>query len=136
MSVFIERFVTRRYHNSIYGGLVKRTPAAALLATILAAGFLSGQIQDELGLIGDYTDAKRIVQDREEQNGFVFVRLIYNGRIPGYIKNWYTDYPDGDKHLVWALRRLTQLDVAEHERAIAINDPELFRYPFVYTSEP
>jgi Domain of unknown function (DUF4159) len=136
MSVFIERFLTRRYHNSIYGCLVKRTTAAALLTTILAAGFLSAQIQEELGLVGDYADAKRIVQDREEPNGFVFVRLIYNGRIPGYIKNWYTDYPDGDKHLVWALRRLTQLDVAEHERAIAINDPELFRYPFVYTSEP
>jgi hypothetical protein len=115
---------------------VKRSTALAFLAVILAAGLLSAQIQEELGLVGSYEDAKRIEQEKDETNQFVFVRLIFNGRIPGYIKNWYTDYPDGDNHLIWALRRLTQLDVAEHGRVIAINDPELFQYPFVYTSEP
>ena len=57
------------------------------------------------------------------------MRLIYNGRIPGYIKNWYTDYPKGDEQLIWALRRLTHLDVAEHERAIAITDPSFSDIP-------
>jgi Domain of unknown function (DUF4159) len=115
---------------------VKRTAIAALLVTILAAGLLSAQIQEELGLLGNYDDAKKIVQEKEQTNQFVFVRLIYNGRIPGYLKNWYTDYPEGDDHLIWALRRLTHLDVAEHGRVLAITDPELYRYPFVYTSEP
>lgn len=89
--------------------------------------------------IGNYGDEKWIVQDTQNTNQFVFVRLIYNGLIqvsPHYIKNWYTDYPKGDKQLIAALRRLTQLDIAENERAIAIADPALFRYPFVYTSEP
>ena len=45
--------------------------------------------------MGDYDDAKRIIQEKEQTNQFVFARLIYNGRIPGYIKNWYTDYPEG-----------------------------------------
>ena len=117
---------------------MKRSTVVFLLAMICTAAFLSGQnpIQDELSLLGNYDDAKRIVQDEEETNQFVFVRLIFNGRIPGYIKNWYTDYPDGDNHLIWALRRLTELNVAEHGRVIAINDPQLFRFPFVYTSEP
>jgi len=113
---------------------VKGTATAALLVTIFAAGFLSAQ--EELGLRGNYDDAKKIIQEKQQSNQFVFARLIYNGRIPGYIKNWYTDYPKGDEQLIWALRRLTQLDVAEHEHAIALTDPELFRYPFVYTSEP
>ena len=113
---------------------MKGTAIAALLVTIFAAGLLSAQ--EELGLLGNYDDAKKIIQEKQQSNQFVFARLIYNGRIPGYIKNWYTDYPKGDEQLIWALRRLTQLDVAEHEHAIAVTDPELFRYPFVYTSEP
>jgi hypothetical protein len=134
----LKEIQTRGYHSSNYGGLVKGTATAALLAIIFAAGFLSAQtpIERLLGLEGSYEDAKKIVQKAQPTNQFVFARLIYNGRIPGYIKNWYTDYPEGDQHLIWALHRLTQLNVAEHERAVAINDPELFRYPFVYTSEP
>jgi hypothetical protein len=135
MSVFIEGTETRGYHNSNYGGLVKGA-AAAFLVTVLAAGLLPAQIQDVLGLQGNYDDAKRIPHEPRSTNQFVFARLIYNGRIPRYIKNWYTDYPEADQHLIWALNRLTQLNVAEHEHPIAITDPELFRYPFVYTSEP
>ena len=116
---------------------MKRTATAALLVIrSLRQVFSPLRSQEELGLLGNYDDAKRIIQEKQQTNQFVFARLIYNGRIPGYIKNWYTDYPKGDEQLIWALRRLTQLDVAEHERAIAITDPELFRYPFVYTSEP
>jgi len=115
---------------------VKRTAAAAFLAMIFAAFLFSAQLQEELGLLGNYEDAKRIPQDIERTNHFVFARLIFNGRIPGYIKNWYTDYPDADNHLIWALRRMSNLDVAEHGRVVAITNPELYKYPFVYTSEP
>jgi hypothetical protein len=142
---------------------VKHPALAALLVVVLAAGFLLAQ--DELapptfrdrpvsrarlaeievivanderskGFAGNYDDAKELVQEKGNTNQFVFVRLIYNGRIPFYLKNWYTDYPKGDKQLVHALRRLTQLDVAEGQRAMTIIDPELFKFPFVYTSEP
>jgi hypothetical protein len=117
---------------------VKGALATALLISTFAAGLLSAQIpiQDILGLQGSYDDAKKLSQEEQNTNQFVFARLIYNGRIPRYLKNWYTDYPEGDQHLIWALNRLTHLNVAEHERAIAITDPELFRYPFIYTSEP
>jgi hypothetical protein len=130
-------------------------PAVAALLVVFTAGLLLSQdrqisyarLMEILGnddtadpdFIGSYEDARLIVQDKKLSNQFVFVRLIYNGRIqniPHYAKNWYTDYPKGDKQLIWALRRLTQLDVAEQERAIAITDPHLFRYPFLYTSEP
>ena len=143
---------------------MKRPALAALLAVTLTAGLLRAQqeltppvprdrpisqarlreiLDNDDGadpnFMGSYDDAKLIEQDKQNTNQFVFVRLIYNGRIqtiPHYAKNWYTDSPKADKQLIWALRRLTQLDVAEHERAIAITDPTLFRYPFIYTSEP
>ena len=77
---------------------MKITATAVLLTTIFASAFLMGQntpatLLDPIGacqqpgMIGNYEDAKRIVQDKERTNQFVFVRLIYNGRIPGYLKN-------------------------------------------------
>jgi hypothetical protein len=113
-----------------------------VLVILGTAAILSAQ--EELLLAGNYRDAEFIDQPVNETNQFVFARLIYNGRnqgdvrlgIPGDIKNWYTDYPKGDEQLIWALRRLTELNIAEHERAVAITDPALFQYPFIYTSEP
>jgi hypothetical protein len=92
--------------------------------------------QEEIAFLGNYSDARQVVQPKEETNQIVFARLIYNGQIPGYYKNWYTDYPKADRQLIQGLQRLTNLDIADHERAVAVTDPELFKYPFVYTSEP
>jgi hypothetical protein len=112
---------------------VKRFWIAALLMGIVAVTALFAQ---ELALLGRYDDARWIVQPKDDTNQIVFARLIYNGRIPGYYKNWYTDYPKSDQLLIQGIKRLTNLNIAEHERAIAITDPDLFRYPFLYTSEP
>jgi hypothetical protein len=97
-------------------------------------GLLFSQ-DEELDLLGRYDDIKRIVQPANGTSQFVFARLIYNGRIPGYYKNWYTDYPRADHHLILGLKRLTNIDIAAEERAIPINDPSLFKYPLVYSSE-
>src|SRR5438046_1293625 len=109
-----------RAQPSRNGGLVKRPAVAALLTVTLAAGLLLAQqglsppvYQDkpisqarlaeildnddgaDPNFVGSYDDAKLIVQDKQKSNQFVFVRLIYNGRIqqsfPHYAKNWYTD---------------------------------------------
>jgi len=113
---------------------VKRVRTGALLLLIaVAVGKIFAQ---ELGFLGRYDDARYIDQSKTDTNQIVFARLIYNGRIPGYYKNWYTDYPKADRQLILGLKRLTNLNIAEDERAVAINDPDLFRYPFIYTSEP
>lgn len=106
---------------------------AIVLLICVAAGRMFAQ---ELGLLGRYDDARYLDQPKTDTNQIVFARLIYNGRIPGYYKNWYTDYPKADKQLIMGLKRLTNLNIADDERAVAINDPDLFRYPFIYTSEP
>ena len=85
---------------------------------------------------GRYDDVKLVPHNfTQETNQFVFTRLIYNGRIPGYYKNWYTDYPRADRHLIDVLKRLTNMNIANEERVIPINDPDLFKYPLVYSSE-
>lgn len=108
-----------------------------LVVPLLVIGVVAGRIfAQELGLLGRYDDARYIDQPKDDTNQIVFARLIYNGRIPGYYKNWYTDYPKSDRQLIMGVKRLTNLNIADHERAVALNDPELFKYPFLYTSEP
>lgn len=106
--------------------------AAIALAVLIVVGLFA----QEPMLIGRYDDSLYIDQPKEDTDQFVFARLIYNGRIPGYYKNWYTDYPKSDRTLIMGIKRLTNLNVADHERAVAITDPDLFKYPFLYTSEP
>jgi hypothetical protein len=112
---------------------VKRL-AIGVLAVLGGASLVFSQT--DLEFMGRYTDAEVIDQSMEETGQLIFVRLIYNGITPGYYKNWYTDYPKAGKFLVPGVERLTNLNIAMGERAIAINDPELFKYPLIYTSEP
>jgi hypothetical protein len=88
------------------------------------------------GIYGRYSDIDQIDQDTSPTDRFVFARLLYNGQIPGYIKNWFTDWPEGDEHLITGLDRLSNLRLEEDARVVPVNDPALFEYPFVYTSEP
>ena len=107
--------------------------ASIALGLLAAAGVLA---QQNLGLLGRYDDARFVDQNKQTTNQFVFTRLIYNGRIPGYIKNWYTDWPAADRQLIMGIQRLSNLNIADRERLIPLNDPDLFEYPFLYTSEP
>ena len=113
---------------------MKRVGLTALVLALLALGTVFGQ--QELSFIGRYDDVKNIKQEiGGDTNQFVFARLIYNGRIPGYYKNWYTDYPKCDEQLILGIKRLTNLHIADHEVAIPLTDPNLFKYPFLYSSE-
>jgi len=106
---------------------------AVFLVGVAALGTVYAQ--QELSFLGRYDDVRFIKQDKTDTNQIVFARLIYNGRILGYYKNWYTDYPKGDETLIMGIQRLTNLNVSDHSRAIPINDPDLFKYPFIYSSE-
>lgn len=92
--------------------------------------------QDVPQYFGRYEDVQQISQDMGPTSQFVFARLVYNGVEPYYIKNWYTDWPKADRQLIAGIQRLSNLDVADRERVVALNDPRLFEYPFLYTSEP
>ena len=69
-----------------------------LVMAVITVVVLYGQEEEDLALVGRYDDVHRIRDNfTKETNQFVFTRLIYNGRIPGYYKNWYTDYPKGNR---------------------------------------
>ncbi len=106
-----------------------------LLAAVAFSGILL--IAQEYGLVldGKYGDFRRLPTQARQSHDFTFVRLIYNGRTPGYLKNWYTDYPTGDQNLVRILQRMTHIDVAPESRAIPIHHPDLFDYPMIYSCE-
>jgi hypothetical protein len=67
---------------------------------------------------------------------FTFVRIVYTGLGPsGYYKSWYTDWPKSDQHFIIGLRRLTGIRIADEGKTISLTDPDLFRYPFIYSVE-
>jgi hypothetical protein len=51
--------------------------------------------------------------------------------------SWATDYPASDCKFMWGVERLTGVRVYDRTpHSIAIMDPELFRYPYLYVVEP
>lgn len=66
---------------------------------------------------------------------FTFLRLMYSGR--GWRgSSWAVDYPKADQQFLYGLQKLSDFTfIAAENRALPINDPELFEYPFVYAVE-
>jgi len=72
-----------------------------------------------------------------EAHQFYFTRGIYSsgGGRGGRNGSWATDYPKADQQFLAVLRRLTILDAYNSENAIALDDPQLRRFPFLYILE-
>jgi hypothetical protein len=67
---------------------------------------------------------------------FTFARMVYTGLGPwNYYKAWYTDWPKSDRQFILGVQRLTNIRIAEQGKTIELTDPELFRYPFIYSVE-
>ncbi len=80
-------------------------------------------------------DDDKTVSTLNRTSRFRFARLRYPGGIPGYIKNWYTDYPNMDSHLTTLTSRMTNIDVGDPD-VVDSNGPDLFNYPLIYSVEP
>lgn len=106
----------------------------SLPAAVVAGGlvFIAGP-----GVSADRGDTG-VVQEAAPpaSHAFSFTRGIYSsyrgrwGRGP-----WAIDYPKADRQFLTVLRRLTNLDSFASENAVALDDPELRRFPFVYMLE-
>ena len=68
---------------------------------------------------------------------YYFTRGIYTGVPDMYFgaDRWAIDYPKADRQFLIALRRLTNIDAYERENAIALDDPRLRDFPFLYILE-
>jgi hypothetical protein len=70
---------------------------------------------------------------------FTFLRLRYAGL--GGLTNegpgWMHDYPEAERHLMTIMHELSTLDSRSDSSAVLnFDDPEIFKYPVAYLSEP
>jgi Domain of unknown function (DUF4159) len=68
---------------------------------------------------------------------FYFTRGIYSDASRGFYggERWAIDYPKADIQFLIGLRRLTGIDAYDAEHTMALDDPDLRRYPFLYILE-
>jgi Domain of unknown function (DUF4159) len=81
------------------------------------------------------------VQGNTSYDGrFVFVRLRYQtgfGRFGRQGPPWSHDYPRGEMHFTRILNDVTSLRPRlDGSNILALDDPELFKYPIAYMAEP
>ena len=70
---------------------------------------------------------------------FTFVRLRYGPPIPFQSQRipWSHDYPEGEQNLMRILKEISYLGPhIEETNVMALDDPELYKYPLTYLCEP
>lgn len=70
-----------------------------------------------------------------QTHAFFFARAAYSGFGRGEFGSWATDYPKADIQFLIGLKRLTNIDAYEGDRAVRLDDPDIRRYPFLYAVE-
>jgi hypothetical protein len=85
---------------------------------------------------GQEDDLDFIPQPSAGPRQFYFTRAAYTGyyRFRDF-RSWSVDFPKADRQFLVGLRRLTNLDAYELENPVRLTDPELGKYPFLYTVE-
>src|SRR5947208_12293278 len=88
------------------------------------------------------TLAAPAISDEPPKNSeFVFARLQVANRAE-YLQfwdeaPWHHDYPYSDEFVIGMIRELTGVHVnPDSYRIVQISSPDIFKYPFVYFSEP
>jgi len=66
---------------------------------------------------------------------FVFARMIYTSFGFRGFQSWTTDWPKSDRQFILGIKRLTNIRVANDGTTVALTDPKIFKYPFIYSVE-
>src|SRR5689334_21218054 len=120
--------------------MLVRPRSAAWLAAILiacAAASATAQFQWLRNRESPYT----LPPNPPYDGRFTFARLKFTslpgGRYRNGFPSWGHEYPDAERNLVQILNAVTIVQPRLMETAtIAIDDPELSRYPISYMTEP
>jgi hypothetical protein len=68
---------------------------------------------------------------------FAFVRVKFEPSNGGWDLKWDHDYPRSENHFMKILDELTTMHPhMDGSNILSFSDPEIFRYPFAYVSEP
>ncbi len=122
-------------------GLLRHLGISALVLVGLSEIPTSAQVRTGRDVQQDSYETPRWTNPAGfEKDVFTFVRIQYSSqgrRRHAYGRNrWATDFPDADLNLSYRLQQMTSLRVDPAGRVIELTDPELFRFPFIYISEP
>lgn len=105
--------------------------AAAGLMVCLLAGIAGSQAEHRS------RDATADAPEAEFHMARMVYRTFGGGGSRGYIQPWWAiDYPLAEEHLLPALRRLTNLSVADDSRHLGLTDDRIFEYPFLFLQQP
>jgi len=93
-------------------------------------------LPDALASAGQEDDLDFIAPPSAGPRQFYFTRAAYTGyyRFRDF-RSWSVDFPKADRQFLIGLRRLTNLDAYELENPVRLTDPDLGKYPFLYTVE-
>jgi hypothetical protein len=114
--------------------------ALAALSWVSVPGFTSSADQKSGKM--QYEDP-RLGESKDNSDKFTFARVKYDGPvIPGeelgdHGPMWSHDYPDAGLHFAKIVAELSKLRVTldTNEPIFRFDDPDLFKYPFVYLCE-
>jgi hypothetical protein len=86
-------------------------------------------------------DAAPVAQEGSSYDGrFTFTRVRYGGAYGfrrGGGASWSHDYPDADRHISQILQYVSTVQpVLSETGVLTLEDPEIFKYPILYISEP
>ncbi|MBI3895679.1 MAG: DUF4159 domain-containing protein [Acidobacteria bacterium] len=109
---------------------LNRKIARAGLIVCLLAGIAHSQIGDR----------GRDTNDGLPEAEFHMARMIYRtfggAGSRGFAQPWWAiDYPMAEEHFLPALRRLTNLSVADDSQHLELGDDRLFDYPFLFAQQ-
>jgi hypothetical protein len=85
---------------------------------------------------GQFGRPRSYEQNEPPPTEFVFARLHYNAIYRGG-GGWYHDYPNAEEHILQIMKEASGINVDPRSyRLVELSSPEIFRYPFLYISEP
>jgi hypothetical protein len=114
------------------------TGVVVAVATALLSALPAAPQEPEGGLLG-FRRGQRALPNTPYDGTFTFVRLRY-GADAGYISRafpWTHDYPFGERNFMRIVNEVTNLrGHIEETNILALDDPEIFKFPVVYMAEP
>ena len=82
-------------------------------------------------------DTQKDGPEAEFQMARMKYRTFGGGGSHGYFQPWWAiDYPLAEEHFFPALRRSTNIQVADEERHLELTDDRIFEYPFMFMQQP
>ncbi|HSG00896.1 MAG TPA: DUF4159 domain-containing protein, partial [Vicinamibacterales bacterium] len=113
--------------------MTRRRVSFVGLVVLLAASALAGVVSAQRG-----RSLFAAAYENVPYNGrFTFSRIRYGGRGFRGGSSWAHDYPRADEHLSMLMESLTSLNPnLERTNVFDLEDPEIFRHPILYVSEP